>query len=115
MLMLNPISSEQLLDMETKKKRKVIAGIDQEELVDPKLLADLDSCFCEFKGVQIHHKIYDAAESQAQNTFQNQCFSSNQEAWFSYDSFARFWSLGFLVETSHEAFGRGYWFKSSCF
>lgn len=52
-----------------KQKRRKIAGIDQEELVDPALLADPDSCFCEFKGVQIHHKICDA-ESEAQNTLQ---------------------------------------------
>lgn len=59
--------SEQLLDVGSKKKRKEIAGIDQDELVDPKLLADPDSCFCEFKGVHIHHKIYEYdAESHSQ-------------------------------------------------
>ncbi|XP_027357254.1 uncharacterized protein LOC113866629 isoform X2 [Abrus precatorius] len=63
--------SEQLLDVGAKKKKKEIAGIDQDELVDPKVLADLDSCFCEFKGVHIHHKICDA-ESQAQSVVQNQ-------------------------------------------
>ncbi|KAK4277678.1 hypothetical protein QN277_015638 [Acacia crassicarpa] len=62
--------SEQLSDIGTKKKRKGIAGIDQDELVDPKLLADPDSCFCEFKGVHIHHKIY-KGESQAHSTFKN--------------------------------------------
>lgn len=54
---------EQLLDVQTKqkKKKKGIAGVDQDELVeDPKLLADPDSCFCEFSGVEIHHKVYDA-------------------------------------------------------
>ncbi|PQQ10827.1 uncharacterized protein Pyn_34370 [Prunus yedoensis var. nudiflora] len=56
--------SEQLLDVQTKQKRKGIAGIDQDELVDPKFLADPDSCFCEFRGVEIHHKVYDA-QSQA--------------------------------------------------
>ncbi|KAL2339505.1 hypothetical protein Fmac_007445 [Flemingia macrophylla] len=65
--------SEQLWDAGEKKKKR-IAGVDQEELVDPKLLADLDSCFCEFKGVHIHHKICDA-ESQAQSTFQTQTVS----------------------------------------
>lgn len=48
--------------------------MDQDELVDPKLLADPDSCFCEFKGVHIHHKICDA-ESQAQSMFQSQAVS----------------------------------------
>ncbi|KAL1315194.1 hypothetical protein HN51_041973 [Arachis hypogaea] len=46
--------------MGTKKKRNnnVVAGMDQDELiVDPKLLADDDSCFCHFNGVEIHHKI----------------------------------------------------------
>ncbi|GAU42581.1 hypothetical protein TSUD_302970 [Trifolium subterraneum] len=58
--------SEQLLGVGSKKKRKEIAGIDQDELVDPKLLADPDSYFCEFNGVHIHHKIYEA-ESISQN------------------------------------------------
>ncbi|OIV96890.1 hypothetical protein TanjilG_00472 [Lupinus angustifolius] len=66
--------SEQLVGVVTKKKKRIIAGIDQDELVDPKLLADLDSTFCEFKGVQIHHKIYDAV-SQPQNSLQNQTVS----------------------------------------
>lgn len=42
------------------KQKRQIAGIDQDELLEPALLADPDSCFCEFKGVQIHHKICDA-------------------------------------------------------
>ncbi|KAH9605204.1 hypothetical protein KSS87_019436 [Heliosperma pusillum] len=40
-----------------KKKRRSVAGIDQEELLDPRHLADTDSCFCEFKGVDIHYKV----------------------------------------------------------
>lgn len=52
---------EGLLGVQTKKKSKGIAGIDQDELVeDPKLLADPDSCFCEFSGVEIHHKVCEA-------------------------------------------------------
>ncbi|KAF7830835.1 2-hydroxy-6-oxononadienedioate/2-hydroxy-6- oxononatrienedioate hydrolase [Senna tora] len=66
--------SEQLVDVGTMKKRKGIAGVDQDELVDPKLLADPDSYFCEFKGVHIHHKIYDV-ESQTHSSFQNQTLS----------------------------------------
>ncbi|XP_061356648.1 uncharacterized protein LOC133301072 isoform X2 [Gastrolobium bilobum] len=68
------VSGSGLLDVGAKKKKKMIAGIDQDELVDPKLLADLDSCFCEYKGVHIHHKIYDA-ESQAQSMFQSETVS----------------------------------------
>lgn len=63
-------SPEQWLDARTKQKREKIAGIDQDELLDPSLLADPDSCFCEFRGVQIHHKVYDA-ESQANNSSQS--------------------------------------------
>ncbi|XP_015945021.1 uncharacterized protein LOC107470145 isoform X1 [Arachis duranensis] len=63
--------SEQFLDVGVKKKKEGIAGLDQDELMDPKLLADNDSCFCQFQGVEIHHKIQDAAESQSQSAFQN--------------------------------------------
>ncbi|XP_025657537.1 uncharacterized protein [Arachis hypogaea] len=54
------LKASQLLNMGTKKKRNnnVVAGMDQDELImDPKLLADDDSCFCDFNGVEIHHKI----------------------------------------------------------
>lgn len=67
-------SPEQWLDARTKQKREKIAGIDQDELLDPSLLADPDSCFCEFRGVQIHHKVYDA-ESQANNSSQSHTLS----------------------------------------
>ncbi|OIT35563.1 PREDICTED: uncharacterized protein LOC109243201 isoform X1 [Nicotiana attenuata] len=60
-----PVNPEQLPETRPKRKKQ-IAGIDQDELQDPALLADPDSCFCEFKGVQIHHKIYDS-ESLATN------------------------------------------------
>ncbi|KAJ7965179.1 putative Alpha/beta hydrolase [Quillaja saponaria] len=69
---------EQLLDVERKKIKKRIAGIDQDELLDPKLLADPDSRFCEFKGVQIHHKVYDA-ESQAHLSLQTQTLSQHPQ------------------------------------
>ncbi|KAJ8433857.1 hypothetical protein Cgig2_032068 [Carnegiea gigantea] len=39
------------------KKKRCIAGIDQDELMDPRQLADADSLFCEFKGVDIHYKL----------------------------------------------------------
>lgn len=41
------------MDVGSKKKKK-------NELLDPKLLADPDSYFCDYKGVDIHHKIYEA-------------------------------------------------------
>lgn len=47
-----------------KPKRRKIAGIDQHELLEPALLADTDSCFYEFKGLQIHYKVCQA-ESEA--------------------------------------------------
>lgn len=59
--------AEGLLDVRKKEKKKTVAGIDQDELLDPALLADQDSRFCEFKGVQIHHKVYDMA-SQAHDS-----------------------------------------------
>ncbi|KAI3973446.1 hypothetical protein MKW92_039401 [Papaver armeniacum] len=49
--------NEQLLGSKKKKKSQRIAGIEQDELLDPVELADADSCFCEFKGVQIHYKV----------------------------------------------------------
>ncbi|KAK4383139.1 hypothetical protein Sango_2803900 [Sesamum angolense] len=52
--------SEQLLGPKLKQKARQVAGIDQEEIEDPTVLADSDSCFCEFNGVQLHHKICDA-------------------------------------------------------
>uniref|UniRef100_A0A7N0THG9 AB hydrolase-1 domain-containing protein n=1 Tax=Kalanchoe fedtschenkoi TaxID=63787 RepID=A0A7N0THG9_KALFE len=48
---------------EVKRRRRwTVAGIDQNELLDPELLADPDSRFAEFEGVHIHHKIYHHAE-----------------------------------------------------
>ncbi|KAL5734544.1 hypothetical protein ACOSP7_032405 [Xanthoceras sorbifolium] len=67
---------EQWLDAKPKQRRKRIAGIDQDELLDPTVLADPDSCFCEFRGVHIHHKVYDYAESQqSNNLLENQPLS----------------------------------------
>ncbi|KAG0469103.1 hypothetical protein HPP92_018431 [Vanilla planifolia] len=39
-----------------RRKLKRVAGIDQEELLDPEKLADADSLFMEINGVRIHHK-----------------------------------------------------------
>eukprot|EP00262_Sarcandra_glabra_P019868 TRINITY_DN7715_c0_g1_i1.p1 TRINITY_DN7715_c0_g1~~TRINITY_DN7715_c0_g1_i1.p1 ORF type:complete len:486 (+),score=51.48 TRINITY_DN7715_c0_g1_i1:309-1766(+) len=62
--------SEQLPGIKWKQTRPSIAGIDQDELLDPELLADPDSSFYEFKGVKIHHKI--CHEEQTDTSFQNQ-------------------------------------------
>ncbi|KAA0039371.1 hypothetical protein IC582_020592 [Cucumis melo] len=50
--------SEQVYDSKAKKRRK-IAGIDQEELLEPISLADPDSCFCKFNDLEVHYKVYD--------------------------------------------------------
>ncbi|OWM69851.1 uncharacterized protein LOC116196019 [Punica granatum] len=69
--------SEELLERIKEKGKKKIAGIDQDELVDdPEHLADPDSCFCEFNGVKIHHKVYDAVVSQ-QHESSNQSLNLN--------------------------------------
>jgi hypothetical protein len=65
---------EQCLNARTKQKKEKISGIDQDELLYPSILADPDSCFCEFRGLQIHHKIYDA-ESQANDSSQSHTLS----------------------------------------
>ncbi|PIA46170.1 hypothetical protein AQUCO_01600438v1 [Aquilegia coerulea] len=59
--MLLAADSEPSLDVKKKDKNKNktrIAGIDQDELLDPSDLADPDSSFLHFKGIRIHHKIY---------------------------------------------------------
>ncbi|XP_073100484.1 uncharacterized protein [Elaeis guineensis] len=64
---------EQLVDdAQRKRRRRSVAGVDQEDLVDPEKLADPDSFFCEFNGVQIHHKICDheAEEEVKEQSFQ---------------------------------------------
>lgn len=56
---------EGLVEVIKKQRKKEIAGVDQDELVDNlELLADPDSCFCEFNGIKIHHKVYDAGASR---------------------------------------------------
>ncbi|XP_073124154.1 uncharacterized protein [Henckelia pumila] len=52
--------SEQLFGAKPNNRKQSIAGTDQEEIEDPTLLADPDSCFCEFNGVQFHHKLCDS-------------------------------------------------------
>lgn len=64
-----------------KKKASRIVGIDQDELVDPKLLADPDSCFCEFQGLQLHHKICEP-ESELQDSIHDDATSINEKLKF---------------------------------
>ncbi|KAF8666993.1 hypothetical protein HU200_053162 [Digitaria exilis] len=40
-----------------RRRRRIVAGIDQDELVDPEALADPDSSFYEINGVRLHHKV----------------------------------------------------------
>ncbi|GJN35733.1 hypothetical protein PR202_gb24536 [Eleusine coracana subsp. coracana] len=40
-----------------RRRRRSVAGIDQDELVDPDALADPDSSFYEINGVRLHHKV----------------------------------------------------------
>ncbi|KAL5991393.1 hypothetical protein ACLOJK_012301 [Asimina triloba] len=54
--------AEQLLGTEKKQRRPSVAGVDQDELIDPMSLADPDSRFCEFKGLQMHHKVCEGEE-----------------------------------------------------
>ncbi|CAA6661894.1 unnamed protein product [Spirodela intermedia] len=55
---------QRLVATERKKKGRNVAGVDQDELVDPTMLSDPDSFFCEFNGIQIHHKVCHHGEEQ---------------------------------------------------
>ncbi|KAI4991649.1 hypothetical protein ZWY2020_040035 [Hordeum vulgare] len=39
------------------RRRRLVAGIDQDDLLDPDALADPDSSFYEINGVRVHHKV----------------------------------------------------------
>ncbi|GER46582.1 alpha/beta-Hydrolases superfamily protein [Striga asiatica] len=54
--------ADQLQGSRPDKKREQVVGVD-EEVEDPSLLADPGSCFCEFNGVHLHHKICEADSS----------------------------------------------------
>ncbi|OEL35890.1 hypothetical protein BAE44_0003088 [Dichanthelium oligosanthes] len=40
-----------------RRRRRSVAGVDQDELLDPEALADPDSSFYEINGVRLHHKV----------------------------------------------------------
>ncbi|KAJ6831683.1 uncharacterized protein M6B38_347930 [Iris pallida] len=46
------------------RRRRSVAGIDQEELVHPEKLADPDSLFFDLEGVKVHHKVYHHDEEE---------------------------------------------------
>jgi pimeloyl-ACP methyl ester carboxylesterase len=51
-----------------RRRGRSVAGIDQDELLDPDALADPDSSFYEINGVRLHHKVCsneDEAESSS--------------------------------------------------
>ncbi|XP_075500220.1 uncharacterized protein LOC142538805 [Primulina tabacum] len=73
--------SEQLFGAKPNQKTRSIAGTDQEEIEDPTLLADPDSCFCEFNGVQFHHKLCDS-EFPALKTLQEGTSSVTERVGF---------------------------------
>ncbi|PPS02794.1 hypothetical protein GOBAR_AA17847 [Gossypium barbadense] len=62
----------ELVDTERNERKKRIAGVDQDELLDPKHLADPDRCFCEFQGVEIHHKLYEPESRSSDNSLYGQ-------------------------------------------
>ncbi|KAA3454145.1 putative hydrolase YugF [Gossypium australe] len=65
-------SAGELVDTGRNERKKRIAGVDQDELLDPKHLADPDSCFCEFQGVEIHHKLYEPGSRSSDNSLYGQ-------------------------------------------
>ncbi|TYH32729.1 hypothetical protein ES332_D13G009800v1 [Gossypium tomentosum] len=65
-------SAGELVDTRRNERKKRIAGVDQDELLDPKQLADPDSCFCEFQGVEIHHKLYEPESRSSDNSLYGQ-------------------------------------------
>ncbi|XP_056690368.1 uncharacterized protein [Spinacia oleracea] len=73
---------EELISERIKKKRSSIAGIDQDELQDPRQLADSDSCFCEFKGVHIHYKVCEAESSMSKDKKTSQLDDPNRKFGF---------------------------------
>lgn len=62
-----------------KKKERNVAGVDQDELVDPTMLSDPDSFFCEFNGVQIHHKVCRHGEEPTDQPFNSETFSGSAD------------------------------------
>ncbi|TVU16916.1 hypothetical protein EJB05_32919, partial [Eragrostis curvula] len=51
-----------------RRRRRSVAGIDQDELLDPDALADPDSSFFEINGVRLHHKICSHEDEESQSS-----------------------------------------------
>ncbi|KAG8368354.1 hypothetical protein BUALT_Bualt15G0036800 [Buddleja alternifolia] len=108
LLLLPHLMAPQLLGAKPKQKTQRIAGIDQDEIDDPTLIADADSCFCEFNGVQLHHKICDAELSDP-DTLEEQSNSQSLNR-VKGANFPMILLHGFgasvFMEPSHETFSR---------
>uniref|UniRef100_A0A0E0RD02 Uncharacterized protein n=1 Tax=Oryza rufipogon TaxID=4529 RepID=A0A0E0RD02_ORYRU len=50
-----------------RRRRRSVAGIDQDDLLDPDALADPDSSFYEINGVRVHHKVCTHEDSSDQS------------------------------------------------
>uniref|UniRef100_A0A0D9XWB4 AB hydrolase-1 domain-containing protein n=1 Tax=Leersia perrieri TaxID=77586 RepID=A0A0D9XWB4_9ORYZ len=53
--------------MPPRRRRRSVAGIDQDDLLDPDALADPDSNFYEINGVRVHHKVCSHEDSGDQS------------------------------------------------
>lgn len=50
-----------------RRRHRSVAGIDQDDLLDPDALADPDSSFYEINGVRVHHKVCTHEDSSDQS------------------------------------------------
>uniref|UniRef100_J3N5K7 AB hydrolase-1 domain-containing protein n=1 Tax=Oryza brachyantha TaxID=4533 RepID=J3N5K7_ORYBR len=50
-----------------RRRRRSVAGIDQDDLLDPDALADPDSSFYEINGIRVHHKVCSHEDSSDQS------------------------------------------------
>uniref|UniRef100_A0A0D3HQQ5 AB hydrolase-1 domain-containing protein n=1 Tax=Oryza barthii TaxID=65489 RepID=A0A0D3HQQ5_9ORYZ len=53
--------------MPPRRRRRRVAGIDRDDLLDPDALADPDSSFYEINGVRVHHKVCTHEDSSDQS------------------------------------------------
>ncbi|EEC67557.1 hypothetical protein OsI_34894 [Oryza sativa Indica Group] len=74
-----PGSVPDIAQMPPRRRHRSVAGIDQDDLLDPDTLADPDSSFYEINGIRVHHKFCthedssdQSADSAITNADQNQ-------------------------------------------